>query len=105
MRANLIVTVGVVLATLPGLTAPAFAGDLPLSASATSPVVYRYPAAPRTAYVDTYFGTNVADPYHYLENPTDPRTKRWVAAEASLARRYLDAMPSLASRTEQVKGL
>jgi prolyl oligopeptidase len=105
VRANLIVTFGVVLATLPGLTAPAFAGDLPPSASATSPVVYRYPAAASTAYADTYFGTNVADPYHYLENPTDPRTKRWVAAEASLARRYLDSMPSLASRTEQVKGL
>ena len=105
MRAKLIVTAGVVIAMLPGLMVPALAGGPAPSASATSPTVYRYPAAATTAYVDTYFGTNVADPYHYLESPTDPRTKRWVAAEASLARRYLDSMPSLASRTEQVQGL
>jgi prolyl oligopeptidase len=105
VRAKLIVTAGVVIAMLPGLMVPAFAGDVLPAASATPPTAYRYPAAPKTAYVDTYFGTNVADPYHYLENPTDPRTQRWVAAEASLARRYLDSMPSLASRTKQVKGL
>ena len=105
VRAKLIVAAGVVIALLPGLTGPAVAGNQAPAVSATSPTVYQYPAAPTTANLDTYFGTKVADPYHYLERPSDPRTKRWVAAEASLARRYLDSMPSLASRTEQVKGL
>jgi prolyl oligopeptidase len=105
MRIRLAVIAAVAISTVAPLGQPAFAGDTATTTPSATSTVYRYPAAPRTDHTDTYFGTTVADPYRYMEEPTDPRTQRWVAAEAMLARRYLDSLPSLASRTEQVKGL
>jgi len=88
-----------------GVMTPAFAGDAGPSVSSASATVYQYPSAPRSNQVDTYFGTKVADPYRYLEHAKDPRTKSWVAAEDTLARSYLDTLPTLESRTAQLTGL
>ncbi|MEI8260284.1 MAG: prolyl oligopeptidase family serine peptidase [Actinomycetes bacterium] len=67
--------------------------------------VYQYPAAARSDQVDTYFGVNVADPYRYLEDPADPATKAWVSAESSLARDYLNTLPSHRERSAQIDAL
>jgi prolyl oligopeptidase len=52
-----------------------------------------YPAAPRGNVVDTYFGTQVADPYRWMEDVDAPQTVAWVKSEGDLTRSYLDAIP------------
>jgi prolyl oligopeptidase PreP (S9A serine peptidase family) len=49
-----------------------------------------YTVAPRTNVIDTIHGVAVKDPFRPLENPDDPATIAWVAAENALTRRVLD---------------
>lgn len=65
------------------------------AASASAPLAY--PAAPKGSVVDTYFGTQVPDPYRWLESIDSPQTTQWVAAERKLSRTYLDAIPQRAA--------
>jgi prolyl oligopeptidase len=54
------------------------------------------PAPPPTktdATVDTVQGTQVADPYRWLENWEDPAVKAWSDAQNTRTRAYLDALP------------
>ena len=44
----------------------------------------RYPDAPRSEIVENYHGTEVADPYRWLEDPQDARTQAWLASQAEL---------------------
>ncbi|MFR9804662.1 prolyl oligopeptidase family serine peptidase [Pseudonocardia sp. RS010] len=53
----------------------------------------RYPEAPRLDLVEELHGRRVADPYRRLEDPEDPRTREWSAAQDELARSRLDALP------------
>ena len=51
---------------------------------------------PETAKVDTvndYFGTNVADPYRWLENDTSTETEAWVIEENKVTDSYLAQIP------------
>ena len=50
---------------------------------------YSYPAAQRSDVVDDYFGTKVADPYRWLENPDSPETVAWVKTENALTKKFL----------------
>lgn len=52
-----------------------------------------YPRAERLDLVDDLHGHAVADPYRWLEDPDDPRTRAWSAAQDTLARDHLDALP------------
>ena len=52
-----------------------------------------YPRAERLDLVDHLHGRAVADPYRWLEDPDDPRTREWSAAQDTLARAHLDALP------------
>ena len=45
----------------------------------------RYPEAPRLDLVDDLHGHRVADPYRWLEDPADPRTREWSQAQDALA--------------------
>lgn len=80
-----------------------FAPSLAVAAPSASPLAY--PPAERTDHVDTYWGTEVADPYRWLEDPEDPRTTAWVEAEERLARDFLEALPTHASRETQMTEL
>src|SRR5215469_968323 len=53
----------------------------------------KYPIAKKQDVVDDYFGTKVADPYHWLENSDSPETVAWVQAENSLSLPYLEKLP------------
>jgi prolyl oligopeptidase len=57
------------------------------------------PPATRTGeHLDDYFGTEVPDPYRWLEGPTsDPEVAAWAAAQADFARRYLQGLPGRAA--------
>ena len=52
-----------------------------------------YPRAERLDVVDQLHGHAVADPYRWLEDPDDPRTRAWSAIQDDLARGHLDALP------------
>jgi prolyl oligopeptidase len=52
-----------------------------------------YPTPPTDGTVDTYYGTQVPDPYRPLESIDSAATQAWVSAEAQLTRSYLDAIP------------
>jgi prolyl oligopeptidase len=59
-----------------------------------SPQPLSYPVASRGNVVDDYFGTQVADPYRWLEDLDSPETRAWVAAEGQLTRAYLSGIPA-----------
>ncbi|HWZ50633.1 MAG TPA: prolyl oligopeptidase family serine peptidase [Granulicella sp.] len=52
-----------------------------------------YPQPHTVEQVDDYFGTQVSDPYRWMENVDSPEVKQWVDAENTLTRGYLDAVP------------
>jgi prolyl oligopeptidase len=53
----------------------------------------RYPAAERGPTADTLHGTEVADPYRWMEQDS-PALAAWVAAQNALAEPYLAAIPA-----------
>ena len=56
--------------------------------------VAEYPEAFRDeTVVDNYFGTEVADPYRWLENDTSAETNAWVEAERKVTDDYLSHIP------------
>jgi prolyl oligopeptidase len=56
---------------------------------------FRYPPALRESVVDDYHGTPVSDPYRRLEDPSDPSTRAFVAAQNELTRAHLDSLPEV----------
>ncbi len=55
--------------------------------------VVHYPAAPRGATVDVMHGTEVADPYRWMETAS-PELAAWVAAENAVSGPWLAAIPA-----------
>ncbi|CDJ27325.1 uncharacterized protein EMH_0030780 [Eimeria mitis] len=49
-----------------------------------------YPQARRGQEVEDHFGTSVADPYRWLEDPESEETKAFVAAENEVSEKYLN---------------
>ncbi len=65
-------------------------------AIASTPVLAQqvtYPQTRKSDHVDTYFGTQVADPYRWLENENAPETAKWVEDQNKVTFRYLEAIP------------
>ena len=52
-----------------------------------------YPETERGDVVDNYFGTEVADPYRWLEESRSDETQQWIAAQNKLSKNYLSAIP------------
>ncbi|MDE6374678.1 MAG: hypothetical protein K2L09_02885 [Alistipes sp.] len=52
-----------------------------------------YPATERGTTVDNYFGTEVSDPYRWLEDDNSEATAAWVAAENAVTDDYLSQIP------------
>jgi len=53
----------------------------------------QYPKAEKDGTIDNYFGTEVADPYRWLENDTSKQTAAWVEAENKITNDYLSKIP------------
>lgn len=51
------------------------------------------PTRKDTTVKDNYFGTEVADPYRWLENDTSAETAAWVQQQVKLTRGYLEKIP------------
>jgi len=52
-----------------------------------------YPETAKGDVVDTYFGTEVPDPYRWLEDDLAPETKAWVDAQNKVTQHYLGQIP------------
>ncbi len=52
-----------------------------------------FPASPRGALVDDFHGTEVADPYRWLEDIAAPQVQQWVRAQNRLTEGLLSASP------------
>ena len=63
-----------------------------LSTSASAQGI-QYPKADKDDTVDNYFGTEVADPYRWLEDDTSAKTSAWVEAENKITNAYLSKIP------------
>ena len=52
-----------------------------------------YPETTKVDTVDVYFGTEVPDPYRWLENDTSAATAAWVEAQNKVTNDYLSKIP------------
>ena len=52
-----------------------------------------YPKTKQETQTDTYFGTQVADPYRWLENDKSSETEDWVKAQNEVTNNYLSKIP------------
>ena len=56
-------------------------------------IVIDYPTTSKVDTVTNYFGTDVEDPYRWLEDDRSPETEAWVKAENKTTYAYLDNIP------------
>ncbi|MFA4869050.1 MAG: prolyl oligopeptidase family serine peptidase [Pedobacter sp.] len=52
-----------------------------------------YPKTKTVAIKDNYFGTEVADPYRWLEDDRSEETKAWVIAQNAVTQKYMSQIP------------
>ena len=74
---------------------------LPLSlainaACAAGQGALRYPKTPQGPVSDNYHGTQIADPYRWLEATAAPEVRAWVIAQNNLSRPLLEKLPQRA---------
>ncbi len=65
----------------------------------------KYPNTKKVNTVDTYFGTEVNDPYRWLEDDRSNETEAWVKAENEVTFNYLNKIPyreSIKKRLEEL---
>ncbi|MEQ8384017.1 MAG: prolyl oligopeptidase family serine peptidase [Coleofasciculus sp. A1-SPW-01] len=64
-----------------------------------------YPTTRQADQVDDYHGTNVADPYRWLEDPDSDETKAWVEAQNKVTFGYLEDIPQRESLKQRITKL
>jgi prolyl oligopeptidase len=74
---------------------------IPAVASAQSEL----PKTPVRAVIDNYFGTNVVDPYRWLENTSDPEVIAWMKAQNDYTRAVLARIPGRDDLLARIKSL
>lgn len=52
-----------------------------------------YPSTKTIAHTDVYFGTEVRDPYRWLEDDRSAETKQWVKEQSEFTEKYLAKIP------------
>ena len=63
------------------------------------------PVAAVRPVTDTYFGTDVVDPYRHLEKLKDPDVQSWMKAQSAYTRALLDSIPGRAGLLERIHAL
>ncbi len=64
-----------------------------------------YPETKKVDTVDIYFGTEVADPYRWLEDDNAEDTEQWVKAQNKITNNYLQGIPFREEIRSKVKEL
>lgn len=57
------------------------------------PITVNYPITKKVDTVDNYFGTDVKDPYRWLEDDRSSETEAWVKAQNIVSSGYLNEIP------------
>ena len=52
-----------------------------------------YPETKKEPVADNYFGTEIEDPYRWLEDDNSEETKKWVEAQNEVTFKYLESLP------------
>jgi prolyl oligopeptidase len=65
----------------------------PATTAATKPMRLTYPKSAKVEQVDDYHGTQVADPYRWLEELDSEQTKAWVEAQNRVTFAWLAQVP------------
>jgi prolyl oligopeptidase len=71
----------------------------------TPPTKIQYPETKKVDTVDTYFGTEVKDPYRWLEDDNADNTARWVQKQNKVTFNYLEQIPFRSEIESKVKEL
>ncbi|HEX8441197.1 prolyl oligopeptidase family serine peptidase [Archangium sp.] len=74
----------------PAPTAPTPAVSSQESTASARPT---YPVARKDDVVENYHGTQVADPYRWLEDPDSPESRQWIESQNQLAFGHLEKIP------------
>lgn len=64
-----------------------------------------YPETPTRPVTDTYHGTEMIDPYRWLEDVNDPAVREWAAAQTKLTRSVLDRDKDRPALVERLRAL
>ena len=77
--------------TLTGAVSAVFADET--TQQQVQPMTLHYPTTKKVAVVDEYFGTQVKDPYRWLEDDRSAETAEWVEAQNNITFSYLGKIP------------
>lgn len=69
------------------------------------PIIVKYPTTTKVDIVDTYFETQVPDPYRWLEDDRSTETENWVKEQNQTTFNYLDNIPFRAALKERLSTL
>ena len=87
------------------ITVAAIACSLSMNAQMRDKQEKKYPETRKADNVDTYFGTNVPDPYRWLEDDRSEETAQWVKSQNEVTFDYLSKIPfrdAIKSRLEEL---
>jgi prolyl oligopeptidase len=87
--------------TLPALLMVLFSW----SCQPTTQKALQYPETAKVDHMDQYFGTEVADPYRWLEDDLSEETAAWVAAENEVTFAYLNNIPYRKKLVDRLEAL
>ena len=76
-----------------------------ISISAVAIGQSKLPNTPRREVVESYFGTEVADPYRWLEKTSDPEVVQWMKAQNDFTRETLAKIPGRSELLDRIKSL
>ena len=65
----------------------------------------KYPVTKKVNVPTTYFGTQINDPYRWLEDDMSAETAAWVKAENEVTFNYLDQIPFRKALKERMEKL
>lgn len=74
------------------------------SCSMNAPKSISYPTTKTVQQVDNYFGTEIPDPYRWLENDTAHDVIAWTKEQNKVTEEYLDQIPYRKSLREKLTG-
>ncbi|MCP3104984.1 prolyl oligopeptidase family serine peptidase [Myxococcus sp. K15C18031901] len=78
---------------------------MPMAAPAAGKGAAKPPVTEKKEVVDAYHGTDVKDPYQWLEDSTDPKVKQWNDAQNQYTRALLDKLPGREAIRQRVTEL
>ena len=64
-----------------------------------------YPTTRKAPVVEDFFGTQVSDPYRWLEDDNSAETQAWVAAQNQVTQAYLEQIPGRTGLRERITRL